>query len=72
MLHRVALVKTDVSEEGITSNIRIPLTLMIAVIHSSETSILTTSTRRHIPEDVILASDRAERRKSVPCAAPCG
>jgi hypothetical protein len=46
MLHRVALVITDVSEELSASVIR--------ELSSSETSILTRATRRNIPEDVIL------------------
>jgi hypothetical protein len=48
MLHRVALVSTDVSEEP----------------GASETSVLTRATRRNIPEDTIFHSHRRENLKS--------
>jgi hypothetical protein len=48
MLRRVALVRTDVSEKPV----------------ASETSVLTRSTRRNIPEDTILHSHRRENLKS--------
>jgi hypothetical protein len=61
----VALVRPDVSEEGIASIIRmivtanvlsslILFTLMMEVIRSSETSALEGAKRRHIPEYGIL------------------
>jgi hypothetical protein len=56
MLRRVALVRTDVSQELSASIIR--------VIRSSETSVLTKATQRNIPEDAILYSHCREDLKS--------
>jgi hypothetical protein len=56
MLHRVALVSADVSEELSISFIR--------VTSSSETSVLTRATRRNIPENAILHRHRRENLKS--------
>jgi hypothetical protein len=91
MLHRVALVTTDVSEELSSSFIRVTrigelgttlavtnnritlrrntsslnlVTLMMEALGSSEMSVLTGATRRKIPEDVILHSQRRENLKS--------
>jgi hypothetical protein len=53
MLRRVALVRTDVSEEFRASNITV-----------TRASVLTRATRRNIPEDRILHSHRRENLKS--------
>jgi hypothetical protein len=67
MLHRVALVRTDVLEELSASFIWvtiIKLTLFIETLSSSETSVLTRTTRRNIPENAILHSHRRGNLKS--------
>jgi hypothetical protein len=75
----VALVRTGVSEEHIVSIISvitiselgtlalsslILYTFMMEEIRTSEPSVLTTTTRRHIPEDGILHSHRHQNFKS--------
>jgi hypothetical protein len=78
MLRRVALVRTYASEERSASIISVRLllvtanvpsslilvTVMMEALHSSETSFLTRTTLRNIPEDGILHSYRLENLKS--------
>jgi hypothetical protein len=73
MSRRVALVRTDDSEERIASTIRVTgvgeLETSVATNNrstprSSETSILTRATRRHMPEDGILHTHRCINLKS--------
>jgi hypothetical protein len=68
MLRRVAHVRTDVSEERRASIIRVArigeLGKMMEALSSSETSVLTRTTRRNISEDGILHSHRRENLKS--------
>jgi ABC-type transport system involved in cytochrome c biogenesis ATPase subunit len=71
MLRRVALVRTDVSEERawllVTANFPsspILVTLMMEALCSSETSVIIRATHRYIPEEAILHSHRLETLKS--------
>jgi hypothetical protein len=49
---------------NVIPSLLIPVTLMMKAILSSETSILTRTTRRNIPEDCILPSHFTENLKS--------
>jgi hypothetical protein len=62
----VGIVRTDILEEQRRSWIALFLTdfYTVEATHSSETSILTRPTWRHIPEDGILQSHRRENLKS--------
>jgi hypothetical protein len=62
MLSRVALVRNDVSEELSASFILV--TLMKEALRFSDPSVLTRASRRKIPEDDILHSQRRENLKS--------
>jgi hypothetical protein len=68
LLRRVALVRTDVSEESGASFIRVTKIGALGTTNeapgSSEMSVLTRATRRNNPEDTILHSHRRENVKS--------
>jgi hypothetical protein len=77
MWRRVALVRTDISEERIASISRVLLvtanvvpslpilsSLLMKATRSSEMSVPTWATRRHIPEDGFLHSHWGENLKS--------
>jgi hypothetical protein len=77
VVRRVDLVWIDVSEECIACSLQPPAhsgssladysTLKMEAIRSSETSVHTRSTRRHIPEDRILYNYRCNNLKSYTC-----
>jgi hypothetical protein len=62
MLRRVALVRTDVSEELSTSIIGVTRIVELGML--AITSVLTRAIRRNIPEDTILHSHHRENLKS--------
>jgi hypothetical protein len=73
MLRHVAPIRTDISDERITSVIRVTrigelgtllVTLIMEVIRSPESSDLTRATRPNIPEYVIFHSLRRENLRS--------
>jgi hypothetical protein len=77
MLRRVALVRIDVSHvvflrivrgllvmANIVPSSPLLVTLVMEATRSSETSVLTRSSRRNIPEDDILHSNRRENLNS--------
>jgi hypothetical protein len=69
MIHRVALVRTDVSKEPSVSFIRVTRigelgATLAATSNGSTLRRNTRATRRNIPEDIILHSHRRESLKS--------
>jgi hypothetical protein len=70
IIRRVALVRTDDSEERIATTIKVTrigalgTTLAVTSKSSPETSVVTRGTRCHIPDDGILQNHRRDNLKS--------
>jgi hypothetical protein len=67
MLRRVALVRTDVSEElkaNVVPSSQLLVTLVMEALSSSETSVLTRATQRNVTENAIFYSHLRENLKS--------
>jgi hypothetical protein len=63
-VNRNVMLGTALAVISIVPSSLIVLTMMMEAIHSSEPSVLTRTTRRHIPKDDILHNHRREILKS--------